>query len=163
MKTLTLLQSAPLVGPVGWVFGVVALAFIGLFIRLWLSAKNTERVAMERELKEGRKLLVELRSELRTLGQRNAELSKENVDLKAIIVEQNKTIKRAEEARQFLEKSVHDQGLINGRLTDQLARMEKAIMKQAMEGGATVEEIMAILHGPKGPQTATDNVPGIGE
>lgn len=163
MKTLVFLQSAPLIGPIGWLFGVVALAFIGLFIRLWLSAKNTERVAMERELKEGRKLLVELRSELLTLGQRNAELAKENIDLKAIIIEQNKAIKRADEAREFLEKSVHDQGLINGRLTDQLARMEKAIMKQAMEGGATVDEIMAILHGPKENKKDLPEAPGIGE
>ena len=156
MKTLVFLQSAPLIGPLGWVFAVMALALSGLLVRLWYSMGNKERVKMERELKEGNRLLVKYRTEILEIGQRNNELANENRDLKDIIGAQNKKIADVQQANELLRETEQKQSMLLSALTARCARNEKLIIKLYTDLGRDID--LKHIGGPDTPEA-----PGIGE
>jgi len=156
MKTLTLLQSAPLIGPIGWLFGFIALGSVGLLVRLWFSMGNKERIKMERELKEGSRLLVKYRTEILEIGQRNNELAIENRDLKEIIGSQNKKIADVQAANELLRDTEQKQSMLLSALTSRCARNEKLIIKLYTDLGRDID--LQHIGGSEDPEP-----PGIGE
>lgn len=139
MKILTLLQSAPIVGPLGWVFGLIAAAAIGLLVRLWLSMSNQERRAMERELKDARTVIVDLRTTVLGLSNRNQELRNENEVLAAQNASMKKDVERVQLANQHLEDTVGQQSALITALTARCARNEKLIMKLYTDLGKDID------------------------
>lgn len=137
MKTLVpLLQSAPLVGPLGWFFGFVALAAILLLTRLWLSVSNKERIAMERELKEARKLLIKLRTEVHAMGLRNDELQME----RRKDAEKHKLdLQKKDAAIDTLEEMLGKQSVLISGLTERCSRNEKLILKLYADIGKDID------------------------
>ena len=138
-----------LVGPLGWFFAAIAAGIAWAFYQLWTSTRNTERVKMERELKQARKLLVDIRTENLHLSQRNQELRNEVDDLR----EQNRKLTLANE---HLEKTVNEQGMLISALTDRVNRNEKLIIKLYTDLGRDVDLKYIGGNVPEGPKERPD-------
>lgn len=139
MKPLALLQSAPILTPLGYVFGLVALGACVLLVKLWLSVSNTERIAMERLLKQAKKDLEKERSERLNVGLKADKLAKEKRDLEQKIREQNKRLEKVEAANEVLRATEQKQSMLISTLTDRCDRNEKLIMKLYADLGKDID------------------------
>lgn len=125
-------QHTGLIGPIGWLFGAVALVFITLFARLWYSISNKERRAMENELREARIMLEQYTQHLSTINTEYEALATANKALS----HRNQVL---EQAKALLEDTVSKQGILISGLTDRCVRNEKLIMKLYADLGRDID------------------------
>lgn len=125
-------NQAVLVGPIGWLFGAVAILFITLFARLWYSIGNKERRAMENELREARIMLEQYTNHLSTINSQYEATKITNKSLQ----HRNQTL---EQAKALLEDTVNKQGMLISGLSERCIRNEKLILKLYADLGLDID------------------------